>query len=187
MEAVASYIVASKAKGKHGYIFNNCKIVTTSSTGLKATSKNILARAWGAGTVTWLNTEVESANMIDPVAYKDMNAKVKDAHYYEYNTHLADGTKVSTSSRAAGVNKMTDEEASAVKLEDYFEGWTPAYYKSGDVKPEPVAADYTAVDEAIKAAEALNKDDYEDFSAVTKAIEAVDLSLIHISEPTRPY
>ncbi len=29
----------------------------------------------GAGTVTWLNTEVESANMIDPVAYKDMNAK----------------------------------------------------------------------------------------------------------------
>lgn len=72
---------------------------------------------------------------------------------------------------------MTDEEASAVKLEDYFEGWTPAYYKSGDVKPEPVAADYTAVDEAIKAAEALNKDDYEDFSAVTKAIEAVDRTL----------
>lgn len=42
---------------------------------------------------------------------------------------------------------------------------------------EPVAADYTAVDEAIKAAEALNKDDYEDFSAVTKAIEAVDRTL----------
>ena len=102
-EAVASYIVASKAKGKHGYIFNNCKIVTTSSTGLKATSKNILARAWGAGTVTWLNTEVESANMIDPVAYKDMNAKVKDAHYYEYNTHTPDGTAVDTSARAEGV------------------------------------------------------------------------------------
>ena len=84
---------------------------------------------------------------------------------------------MSTSSRAAGVNKMTDEEASAVKLEDYFEGWTPAYYKSGDVKPEPVAADYTSVDEAVKAAEALNKDDYEDFSAVTKAIEAVDRTL----------
>ena len=32
-------------------------------------------------------------------------------------------------------------------------------------------------DEAIKAAEALNKDDYEDFSAVTKAIEAVDRTL----------
>lgn len=105
------------------------------------------------------------------------NVTPAKAKYYEYNTHLADGTKVSTSSRAAGVNKMTDEEASAVKLEDYFEGWTPAYYTSGDVKPEPVAADYTAVDEAIKAAEALNKDDYEDFSAVTKAIEAVDRTL----------
>ena len=105
------------------------------------------------------------------------NVTPAKAKYYEYNTHLADGTKVSTSSRAAGVNKMTDEEASAVKLEDYFEGWTPAYYKSGDVKPEPDAADYTSVDEAVKAAEALNKDDYEDFSAVTKAIEAVDRTL----------
>lgn len=116
MEAVASYIVASKAKGKHGYIFNNCKIVTTSSTGLKATSKNILARAWGAGTVTWLNTEVESANMIDPVAYKDMNAKVKDAHYYEYNTHTPDGTAVDTSARAEGVTILTAEDAAKIDI-----------------------------------------------------------------------
>ena len=115
-EAVASYIVASKAKGKHGYIFNNCKIVTTSSTGLKATSKNILARAWGAGTVTWLNTEVESANMIDPVAYKDMNAKVKDAHYYEYNTHTPDGTAVDTSARAEGVTILTAEDAAKIDI-----------------------------------------------------------------------
>lgn len=116
MEAVASYIVASKANGKHGYIFNNCKIVTTSSTGLKATSKNILARAWGAGTVTWLNTEVESANMIDPVAYKDMNAKVKDAHYYEYNTHTPDGTAVDTSARAEGVTILTAEDAAKIDI-----------------------------------------------------------------------
>lgn len=38
------------------------------------------------------------------------NVTPAKAKYYEYNTHLADGTKVSTSSRAAGVNKMTDEE-----------------------------------------------------------------------------
>lgn len=178
--ASGSIIVASKALSQLGYLFNNCKVVKTSYPGInKGITKTYFARPWRADSkVVFLNTEVEDANTIAPAGFTSMsNVTPAKAKYYEYNTHLADGTKVSTSSRAAGVNKMTDEEASAVKLEDYFEGWTPAYYKSGDVKPEPVAADYTAVDEAIKAAEALNKDDYEDFSAVTKAIEAVDRTL----------
>lgn len=178
--ASGSIIVASKALSQLGYLFNNCKVVKTSYPGInKGITKTYFARPWRADSkVVFLNTEVEDANTIAPAGFTSMsNVTPAKAKYYEYNTHLADGTKVSTSSRAAGVNKMTDEEASAVKLEDYFEGWTPAYYKSGDVKPEPVAADYTVVDEAIKAAEALNKDDYEDFSAVTKAIEAVDRTL----------
>lgn len=178
--ASGSIIVASKALSQLGYLFNNCKVVKTSYPGInKGITKTYFARPWRADSkVVFLNTEVEDANTIAPAGFTSMsNVTPAKAKYYEYNTHLADGTKVSTSSRAAGVNKMTDEEASAVKLEDYFEGWTPAYYKSGDVKPEPVAADYTSVDEAIKAAEALNKDDYEDFSAVTKAIEAVDRTL----------
>lgn len=178
--ASGSIIVASKALSQLGYLFNNCKVVKTSYPGInKGITKTYFARPWRADSkVVFLNTEVEDANTIAPAGFTSMsNVTPAKAKYYEYNTHLADGTKVSTSSRAAGVNKMTDEEASAVKLEDYFEGWAPAYYKSGDVKPEPVAADYTAVDEAIKAAEALNKDDYEDFSAVTKAIEAVDRTL----------
>ena len=178
--ASGSIIVASKALSQLGYLFNNCKVVKTSYPGInKGITKTYFARPWRADSkVVFLNTEVEDANTIAPAGFTSMsNVTPAKAKYYEYKTHLADGTKVSTSSRAAGVNKMTDEEASAVKLEDYFEGWTPAYYTSGDVKPEPVAADYTAVDEAIKAAEALNKDDYEDFSAVTKAIEAVDRTL----------
>lgn len=178
--ASGSIIVASKALSQLGYLFNNCKVVKTSYPGInKGITKTYFARPWRADSkVVFLNTEVEDANTIAPAGFTSMsNVTPAKAKYYEYNTHLADGTKVSTSSRAAGVNKMTDEEASEVKLEDYFEGWTPAYYKSGDVKPEPVAADYTSVDEAIKAAEALNKDDYEDFSAVTKAIEAVDRTL----------
>ena len=178
--ASGSIIVASKALSQLGYLFNNCKVVKTSYAGInKGITKTYFARPWRADSkVVFLNTEVEDANTIAPAGFTSMsNVTPAKAKYYEYNTHLADGTKVSTSSRAAGVNKMTDEEASAVKLEDYFEGWTPAYYTSGDVKPEPVAADYTAVDEAVKAAEALNKDDYEDFSAVTKAIEAVDRTL----------
>lgn len=127
-EAKGSYIVASKAKGAHGYLFNDCKIVTTSDEGLQPTSLNFLARAWDAGTVTFLNTEVESAAMIDPVAYKDMNAKVTDAHYYEYNTHTPDGTNVNTSQRAEGVTIMTAEQAGAVDLISYFDDWAPMYY-----------------------------------------------------------
>jgi len=36
------------------------------------------------------------------------------------------------------------------------------------------SADYTELDKAEKAAKALNKDDYEDFSAVEKALAAID-------------
>ena len=45
-----------------------------------------------------------------------------------------------------------------------------AAIKALEYKP----ADYTAVDKAIAAANALNKDDYKDFSAVEAAIAAVD-------------
>lgn len=144
-EAKGSYIVASKAKGAHGYLFNDCKIVTTSDTGLKATSLNFLARAWDAGTVIYLNTEVESTAMIDPVAYKDMNAKVTDAHYYEYNTHTPDGTLVDTSRRAEGVTVMTAEQAGAVNLISYFDDWAPIYY-AGElcIEMDQVVLDITA-------------------------------------------
>jgi pectin methylesterase-like acyl-CoA thioesterase len=171
--ATESYIAASKDKGTHGYLFNNCKIVTTSFPGLMATSGNILCRAWGPGKVVFLNTEVESADIISAAAYKDMNAKVTDAHYYEYNTHTPDGTKVDTSGRAQGVTIMTDDAAAEVSLTSYFDGWRPTFYY----------ADYTAVDAAVSAANGLNAGDYEDFSAVQAALDAVNNSLT-LSEQT---
>ena len=56
----------------------------------------------------------------------------------------------------ADVDKMTDDINNAVEA---------LVYKS---------ADYTEVDKAEKAAKALNKDDYEDFSEVEKALAAID-------------
>ena len=47
--------------------------------------------------------------------------------------------------------------------------WTCLLYTSLNI-----AANYEAVDEAIAKAEALNKDNYKDFSAVEAAIKAVD-------------
>ena len=54
------------------------------------------------------------------------------------------------------VDKMTDDINNAVEA---------LVYKS---------ADYTELDKAEKAAKALNKDDYEDFSEVEKALAAID-------------
>ena len=54
------------------------------------------------------------------------------------------------------VDKMTDDINNAVEA---------LVYKS---------ADYTELDKAEKAARALNKDDYEDFSEVEKALAAID-------------
>ncbi len=127
-DAVGSFIVASKEKGQHGYLFNNCKIVTTSDSGLKPTSGNYLARAWGAGTVVFYNTEVESADMICDVAYSKMNVAVDQANYSEYKTHTPEGTLVDTSGRPSSVNIMDDAAAQAVNIEDYFDGWRPKYY-----------------------------------------------------------
>lgn len=134
------YIVANKANANpYGYLFDNCKIVNSTDTGLLTTSKNILARAWGAGTVYWMNTEVESVDMIAAVAYKDMNSKAYEANYNEYNTHLKDNTVLDasrTTTDASGnklVNMLTAEQAAAVKMTDWFGDWVPSYY-AGDFK-----------------------------------------------------
>lgn len=171
-EAVASYIVASKGTGAHGYLFNNCNIVTTDFPGLMGTSGNILARAWGAGTVVFNNTEVEKADMIAADAYRDMNAKVTEAHYYEYNTHTPDGAAVDISARAQGVTIITKEDADKISTESYFDGWTPLYYAM------QVDADYTKLKAALSKAGAIKDATiYIDFSAVMNAANQAQAAL----------
>ena len=129
-EATKGYIVANKAKATHGYLFKDCKIVAAKDEGRKPTSQNYLARAWDAGTCYFINTEVETANMIIDVAYGDMNAKAKDATYWEYNTHTPDGNPVDVSKRAetkGGI--MTQEQVNALDVSSFFDGWVPSYYE----------------------------------------------------------
>jgi len=123
------YIVASKANGKFGYLFNNCKIVACKDEGLKKATLSNLARTWGPGILVYKNTEVEDANTVHSVAYQNMGSyKVEDAHYSEYNTHLPDGTKIDTSKRPAAVKMLTDEEAEAIKIETYLDGFWPYHF-----------------------------------------------------------
>ena len=77
---------------------------------------------------------------------------------YQYQTlPLEDVKEVVGSKSGAGVMEMTSAE------------WTKTKY---------IAADYSAVDAAIEKANALNPEDYVDFSGVTAAIEAVDRDLM---------
>lgn len=171
--ASGSIIVASKAVAPLGYLFKDCKITKTTYPGIdKGIVKTYLARPWRADSkVTFLNTEVERADTIAPAGYTSMSGVTPaQAKYAEHNTHLPDGTKVSTSSRASGVQLLTDAEAEAIHMTEYFGSWTPFYFQS-DI---PVSgADYTAVDAAVKRAEALNAEEYVDFTGVNAALAAV--------------
>ncbi len=127
-------ITANKATADHGYLFLNNRIVDAKKPGTGATTAYVLSRAWAAGTVYWLNTEVENATAIaSDKPYLDMNATAADAHYYEYNTHyMADGvaTPIDTSHRTAGYEGtiLSDEEYAAIEVTEWFDDWLPGYY-----------------------------------------------------------
>lgn len=137
--ASGSYIVANKAKAEHGYFFKDCTIIAAADEGLKTPVNSYLARAWDAGTCYFINTQVYSAEAIIAAGYNDMNAKAADAKYYEYNTHLADGSAVDTSKRVAtqgGI--LTADQAAALDMTSFFDGWKPVYFE-GKVKLSKIA------------------------------------------------
>ena len=140
-DSTGGIIVANKAKADQGYLFSGCKIVYSDNAGVKKTTQNILARAWDAGTVYWINTEVADADIIAAKAYKDMNSKASDAHYYEYNTHTAAGEildskrTLTDDEQKTVVTMLTKEEADAVQMTSFFGSWAPEYYE-GDLTIE---------------------------------------------------
>lgn len=140
-DSTGGIIVANKAKADQGYLFSGCKIVYSDNAGVKKTTQNILARAWDAGTVYWINTEVADADIIAAKAYKDMNSKASDAHYYEYNTHTAAGEildskrTLTDDEQKTVVTMLTKEEADAVQMTSFFGSWAPEYY-DGDLTIE---------------------------------------------------
>ncbi len=131
--ADGGYITASKAGGEHGYLFYNCKIQNTTYQGIKAGTKRIyLGRPWGAGTkVLYYNCEAATADLIHEAGWATMsNVTPAQANYSEYNLHTPDGKAVSTSKRATGTKRLTEDEAKAVSVASFFDGWKPVYFTS---------------------------------------------------------
>ena len=112
-------------KGGNGYLFKDCVVTGTKESGIDVGAGQF-GRPWGAtATVKFINTVIDGENLITERGYTDMTGRPEDANYYEYNTTLADGTPfITTASK-----KLTKEEADAIKVTDWFGGWTPKNYK----------------------------------------------------------
>ena len=102
---------------------------------------------------------------IAPADYTEVDKAVEAAKALNKDNYV-DFTGVETAIEAVDKTKNFIEQADVDKMaKDINDAVAALVYKS---------ADYTEVDKAEKAAKALNKDDYEDFSAVEKALEAID-------------
>ena len=106
---------------------------------------------------------------ISALKYKDADYTKVDAGIAEanalnkdqYTNYSAVDAAVKAVVRGKNITEQDSVDAMAKAIEDAIAALT---YKD---------ADYTKVDEAIEKANALNKDDYKDFSAVDAAIQAV--------------
>ena len=100
----------------------------------------------------------------DPADYTEVDAaiaKVNALNKDNYKDFSAVEAAVNAVVRGKNITEQSEVDAMAQAIEDAI---TALQYKN---------ADYTKVDEAIAKANALNKDNYKDFSAVEAAVNAV--------------
>ena len=143
------------------------------------------ASDWGGGTVSGNMLTVDSGK--DTVTYKYDCGKGKNVTFtLKFVGLFADYTKVDEAiTKANALNKDDYKDFSAVDsavnavVRDKNITEQSEVDKMAKAIEDAIAAlqykeaDYTKVDEAIAKANALNKDDYKDFSAVESAINAV--------------
>ena len=99
-----------------------------------------------------------------PADYTKVDAAIAKANALnkdEYKDFSVVEAAVKTVVRDKNITEQTEVDAMAKAIEDAI---AALQYKD---------ADYTKVDEAIAKANALNKDDYKDFSGVEAAVNAV--------------
>ena len=139
---------------------------------------------WSGGTVSGNTLTVDSDK--DTVAYKYDCGKDKQRTFILKCIESADYTKVDAAIAKANTLKKDDyKDFSAVEaaINAVVRGKNITEQSEVDAMAKAIedaiaalqykGADYTKVDEAIAKANALNKDDYKDFSGVDSAVNAV--------------
>lgn len=121
------YVTAAKDAAKYGYLFRSC-VITENNQKNYNVGQGYLGRPWGKlAQVTFLNTLLDDESKMNKEGYFSMSGnQPENARYQEYNTKLSDGSLADTSTRKGKV--LTDDEASAIKPLDYFEGYIPYYW-----------------------------------------------------------
>lgn len=108
------------------------------------------------------NGTVSKGLFINPSQYGSVTL---NNDFYSVDENNEDFTDKNSSGMASKTKEELNIDASTISS-DFIPGKDHPILKSAP-------ADYTEVDAAIAKANALNKEDYKDFSAVTKAIDAV--------------
>jgi len=123
--AQGGYVTATRhEQGGKGYLFNNCKVTGTNSGGITA-PVGFLGRPWGQDSViVWLNLVIEDS-LINSDGYTSMTITPDKAHYSQYNLKDKDGKPYA---KLKYGTVLTEEQANAIKMVDYFGGWTPKKY-----------------------------------------------------------
>lgn len=164
--------------------FTNCYAANCIVTGCSDTASNSTLSGGFLGASMDGDAILNSCFVYDCVAQPDTTSKGKDyfaiftpntqygkvvakSHVYYYD---ANNAKVNDGELEGAVSKTVDEFADGTVAgllgDDFAQG---KYYPVFATDP----ADYTAVDAAIAKVNALNKDNYKDFSAVEAAVNAV--------------
>ncbi len=117
------YITALRTAG---YLFRSCAV--TANPKLTVTAGDF-GRPWGAdANVKFVNTKLADAGLIAAAGWAEMDGrKPADAQFGEYGTTTMAGEAVNTSDRVTGT-VMTQEQAEALQMSDYFGTWVPYYY-----------------------------------------------------------
>ncbi|WP_081798017.1 pectinesterase family protein [Neobacillus dielmonensis] len=144
-KAVGGYITAARDTASYGYLFRN-STVTAGSKNMQ--TSGFFGRPWGAGArVTFLNTKLQNESILDPKGWTDMSGPPENAHFAEYNTTY-NHSAVDTSQRRAPV--LTEAQAAAINVADYFGGWTPSSYTAdSDTAPTFKVAPFFTTDDDI--------------------------------------
>lgn len=118
--SVGGYITANRGNG--GYLFYNCEITANSTL---TVNPGYFGRPWGDADVAFVNTKLQSEDIIKPVGWCSMSGREpEDADYKEYNTTV-NGNPVNTSARTANTVKYSEN---GLTPKDYFGSWVPFYY-----------------------------------------------------------
>lgn len=178
----AGYVTAASTETTKstGYVFINSRILAKDSS--VADNSVALGRPWRPNAcVTYVNCYLDSC--VRTEGYVEMSGnKPENAQFYEYHSY-GPGFAVNENRRQLSKEQADQLTVNGVFAREAGEGLT--YKESWDALAaytqmakdyvaagETVVVDFTALDEAIKAAEALNAKDYKDFTKVTEAVNA---------------